>query len=73
MWAYSYMLQSCLLERSCISFAVWGFTDKYSWVPKTFPGEGSANLYTEQYEARAAYEAIRRDLRLAAGVRPRRH
>jgi endo-1,4-beta-xylanase len=69
---YSYMLQSCLLERSCISFTVWGFTDKYSWVPHTFPGEGSANLYTEQYEAKAAYEALRRDLALAAGVRPRR-
>ena len=69
---YSYMLQSCLLERSCISFTVWGFTDKYSWVPSVFPGEGSANLYTEQYEAKAAYEALRRDLALAAGVRPRR-
>jgi endo-1,4-beta-xylanase len=69
---YSYMLQSCLLERSCISYTVWGFTDKYSWVPGTFPGEGSANLYTEQYEAKPAYEALRRDLTLAAGVRPRR-
>jgi endo-1,4-beta-xylanase len=69
---YSYMLQSCLLERSCISFTVWGFTDKYSWVPATFPGEGSANIYTEKYEAKAAYEALRRDLALADGVRPRR-
>ena len=68
---YSYMLQSCLLERSCISFTVWGFTDKYSWVPTTFPGQGSANLYTEQYKAKAAYESLRRDLALAAGVRPR--
>ena len=68
---YSYMLQSCLLERSCISFTVWGFTDKYSWVPTTFPGEGSANLYTEQYVAKAAYEALRRDLVLAAGVHRR--
>jgi len=69
---YSYMLQSCLLERSCVSFTVWGFTDKYSWVPATFPGEGSANIYTEQYEAKAAYDAMRRDLVLAAGVGPRR-
>ena len=66
---YSYMLQSCLLNRSCISFTVWGFTDKYSWVPGTFPGEGSANIYTEEYEAKAAYGALRRDLQLAAGVR----
>ena len=63
------MLQSCLLNPSCISFTVWGFTDKYSWVPQTFPGEGSANIYTEEYEAKAAYSALRRDLQLAAGVR----
>jgi endo-1,4-beta-xylanase len=69
---YSYMLQSCLLERSCISFTVWGFTDKYSWVPDTFTGEGYANLYTEDYQAKAAYEAVRRDLALAAGARPRK-
>jgi hypothetical protein len=37
-----------------------------------FPGEGSANIYTENYEAKPAYEALRRDLTLAAGVHPRR-
>jgi endo-1,4-beta-xylanase len=65
---YSYMLQSCLLERRCISFTVWGFTDRYSWVPATFPGEGSANLLTEDYQPKAAYDAVRRDLTLAKGV-----
>jgi len=68
--AYSYMLESCLLERSCISYTVWGFTDRYSWVPATFPGEGYANLYTEDYQPKPAYDALRRDLALAAGVRP---
>ena len=34
------MLQGCLLVRRCISFTVWGFTDKYQWVPGVFPGEG---------------------------------
>jgi len=69
---YSSMLQSCLLERSCVSFTVWGLTDKYSWVPDTFEGQGYANLYTEDYQAKAAYDAVRRDLALAAGVRPRK-
>ncbi|HWJ52836.1 MAG TPA: endo-1,4-beta-xylanase [Propionibacteriaceae bacterium] len=67
--AYSYMLESCLLERSCISYTVWGFTDKYSWVPSTFPGEGYANLYTEDYQPKPAYDALRRDLALAAGIK----
>ena len=66
---YSYMLQSCLLEQSCISFTVWGFTDKYSWVPQTFKGEGQANLYDEKYQPKPAYEAVQRDLRLAKGIK----
>ena len=70
--AYSYMLESCLLERSCISFTVWGFTDRYSWVPSTFPGEGAANIYTEDYQPKPAYDALRRDFALAAGVKRHR-
>ena len=66
---YSYMLQSCLLERSCISFTVWGFTDKYSWIPGVFPGEGQANLYDENYQPKSAYAAVQRDLQLAKGVK----
>ena len=66
---YSYMLQSCLLEHSCISFTVWGFTDKYSWIPGVFPGEGQANLYDESYQPKPAYEAVQRDLRLAKGIK----
>ncbi|SEQ64077.1 endo-1,4-beta-xylanase [Microlunatus flavus] len=66
---YSYMLQSCLLERSCISFTVWGFTDKYSWIPGVFPGEGQANLYDESYQPKSAYAAVQRDLQLAKGIK----
>ena len=66
---YSYMLQSCLLEKSCISFTVWGFTDKYSWIPGVFTGEGQANLYDENYQPKSAYEVVQRDLRLAKGIK----
>ena len=67
--SYSYMLQSCLLEHSCISFTVWGFTDKYSWIPQVFPGEGQANLYDEKYQPKPAYAAVQRDLQLAKGLK----
>ena len=50
---YNYMLQSCLLERSCISFTVWGFTDKYSWIPGVFPGEGSGQPLRRELPAQA--------------------
>ncbi|MFF7340231.1 endo-1,4-beta-xylanase [Streptomyces sp. NPDC008163] len=64
---YDVLLRGCLLTRKCTDFTVWGFTDKYSWVPDTFEGEGAANLYDENYEAKPAYSALRDDLLLAAG------
>ena len=68
---YSFMLESCLLARSCVSFTVWGFTDKYQWVPQTFPGEGEAAIYDAEFRPKPAYEALRRDLALAPAGRPR--
>jgi endo-1,4-beta-xylanase len=62
---YSLLLESCLLQRRCISFTVWGFTDKYQWVPGVFAGQGSAALYDENYVAKPAYDALRRILALA--------
>jgi len=62
---YSLMMESCLLVRSCVSYTVWGFTDKYQWVPGVFEGQGAAALYDENYVARPAYDALRRDLALA--------
>ncbi len=49
--------------RDCSSFTVWGFTDKYSWVPVFFEGEGAATLLTERFEPKPAFGALRRTLR----------
>jgi endo-1,4-beta-xylanase len=62
---YSLMLESCLLEPSAISYTVWGFTDRYQWVPQTFPGEGEAAIFDVNYRPKPAYNALRRDLALA--------
>ncbi|WP_405904268.1 endo-1,4-beta-xylanase [Streptomyces sp. NBC_00656] len=64
---YDVLLRGCLLTRHCTDFTVWGFTDKYSWVPGTFEGEGAANLFDENYAAKPAYKALTQDLLLAAG------
>jgi endo-1,4-beta-xylanase len=66
---YSVLLQACLMTRRCTDFTVWGFTDKYSWVPDTFEGEGAANVLDENYAVKPAFDALRQDLRLAAGRR----
>ena len=68
---YSAMLQGCLLVRRCLSFTVWGFTDKYQWVPGVFAGEGSAALWDENFQPKPAYDQVRRDLALAPSGRPR--
>ena len=34
---------------ACAGVTIWGFTDRYSWVPDTFPSEGAALLYDANY------------------------
>ncbi|MDT9684003.1 endo-1,4-beta-xylanase [Streptomyces sp. TRM76323] len=59
---YRRLLAACLNVRRCTSFTVWGFTDKYSWVPEWFSGQGAANLLDEEYAAKPAYTAVRHEL-----------
>lgn len=61
---YSVLLQACLADRHCLSFTVWGFTDKHSWVPGWFsdPPEGLATIYDEQYRPKRAYQEMKADL-----------
>ena len=61
---YSVLLQGCLLARRCNSFTVWGFTDKYSWVPGWFDGEGAANLLDENFAPKPAYQELQAILAL---------
>lgn len=68
---YTSLLQSCLALRRCRSFTVWGFTDKYSWVPGWFAGQGSATIYDETYQPKQAYFQMQQALQLAPGA-PRR-
>lgn len=35
-----------------------GIVDKYSWVPQTFSGEGSALLWTDNFQKKPAYQAF---------------
>jgi endo-1,4-beta-xylanase len=59
--AYGALLQVCLQSRSCLSFTVWGFTDRHSWVPGWFrdPPQGLATIHDAQYRRKPAYEALR--------------
>lgn len=66
--AYANVVRACLsVGRRCAGVTVWGFTDRYSWVPGTFPGQGAACLYDENSTAKPAYTAVH-DV-LASGAR----
>ena len=57
---YSALLTTCLLLKRCVMFTVWGYTDKYSWIPGFFtnPPEGAANLLDENFAPKPAYREL---------------
>ncbi|MEV0155547.1 endo-1,4-beta-xylanase [Micromonospora sp. NPDC050686] len=61
---FSVLLRACLAERHCLSFTLWGFTDRHSWVPGWFdnPPEGMATVYDEDYRPKLAYQELKADL-----------
>jgi endo-1,4-beta-xylanase len=67
--AYNYhvLLQACLLNRHCLSFTVWGFTDKYSWIPNWFknPPEGLGCLWDASYNPKKSLRTVQGDLAAA--------
>ncbi len=63
---YHSLLEPCLLTRGCASFTVWGYTDKHSWVPGVFTGQGAADLFDENFQPKPALAAVQHDLALAA-------
>jgi endo-1,4-beta-xylanase len=63
---YRRTVEACLAVPECVSYTVWGFTDRHSWVPGTFEGLGAATLMTEDLEPKPAYDAVLDALRAAA-------
>ncbi|GAT66289.1 beta-1 4-xylanase-like protein [Planomonospora sphaerica] len=55
---YSNVVKACLAVSRCSGVTIWGFTDKHSWVPDTFSGEGAALIYDENYAKKASYTAV---------------
>lgn len=53
--AFERIAKSCLATKRCVGMTVWGVSDKYSWIPGVFEGEGAALLWDEEYEKKPAY------------------
>ncbi len=59
---YQRALDACIAVEECNSFTIWGFTDKYSWVPVFFPEEGAATIMWDDLGKKPAFYALRRAL-----------
>ena len=55
---YRNVVNACNAVTACAGVTIWGFTDKYSWVPDTFQGQGAALIYDENFQPKAAYTAV---------------
>jgi len=59
---YASAAEFCLSEPNCKALVLWGFTDKYSWIPGEFPEWGDALIYDRNFRPKPAYSALRRAL-----------
>jgi endo-1,4-beta-xylanase len=55
---YRNVTNACLAVTRCVGITVWGYSDKYSWIPSAFPGEGSAHLTDANLQRKPAYTAM---------------
>ncbi|MBI1387693.1 MAG: 1,4-beta-xylanase [bacterium] len=55
---YAAILRTCLDQPACKVFIMWGFTDRFSWIPFTFKGFGDGLIFDRDFQPKPAYEAI---------------
>jgi endo-1,4-beta-xylanase len=55
---YRNVLQQFLNVPGALAFQTWGFTDRYSWVPASYPGWGAALPLDADYAPKPAYDAL---------------
>ncbi|MDA1760244.1 endo-1,4-beta-xylanase [Bacillus cereus] len=55
---YKDTLNVCLSNENCSTFVMWGFTDKYTWVPEYTGKDDKPLIFDGNYNPKPAYEAI---------------
>lgn len=62
---YKNIIEKCIAQPAVKGIQVWGFTDKYSWVPQTFSGRDNALLFDKSYNPKPSYYAMQAALATA--------
>lgn len=52
---YGEIAAICVQQPACKVFQTWGFTDKHSWIPSFYSGQGWALLWDVDYQKKPAY------------------
>lgn len=61
----------CLRQPNCQALVLWGFTDKYSWIPQIYSGAGEALIFDVAYRPKPAYAALQQSLQAAVTAAPK--
>jgi len=59
---YHDVVALCLRTPHCTAIQTWGFTDKHSWIPSTFQGQGAGLEFDANYQPKPAYNAMQSTL-----------
>jgi len=60
---YRDYLAACMRFPACDVAVLWGFTDKESWIPSTFPGFGDALIFDAAYQPKASFFSLQAQLK----------
>ncbi|PFH48763.1 glycoside hydrolase family 10 protein [Amanita thiersii Skay4041] len=55
---YQTVIAACKAVSKCVGVTIWDYTDKYSWVPSTFQGQGAALPWDGNLVKKPAYDGI---------------
>lgn len=70
---YHNVLDTCLKNKNCTAFVVWGVSDKYSWLRNPrYSSNPNVNplLFDEQYHPKLTYQAVQDVLARHVGEKP---
>ena len=60
---YHDMLHVCLVVKTCEAFVMWGFTDRYTWIPRATGHADAPLIFDANYHPKPAYTLMMQELR----------
>lgn len=55
---YGAVARACLAVARCVGITTWALSDKHSWIPSVFPGQGAALPFDAAFAPKPAYQAL---------------